>query len=63
MMKKILSAIFLSIAALTATAQQKTTGTDRVIFEIDGKPVMQSEFLREFKRSIRSEERRVGKEC
>ncbi|MBQ9473893.1 MAG: peptidyl-prolyl cis-trans isomerase [Bacteroidales bacterium] len=52
MMKKILSAIFLSLAALAATAQQKTTSTDRVIFEIDGKPVMQSEFLREFKRSI-----------
>ena len=50
-MKKTLIALVFGFMALAAAAQ-KPASTDRVIFEIDGNPIMQSEFLRDFKHSI-----------
>lgn len=52
MKKRIFAALLLTTFACLAMAQNKASKTDRVIFEINGQPIMQSEFLREFKRSI-----------
>ena len=48
-MKKLLSTLLLTVLMFGAAAQ---TNTDPVIFEIGGKPIYKSQFMKEFLRSI-----------